>query len=183
MDNYTEDIKNTNIYNYQYDKIGNLVKDASADISNIDWTVYGKIKKIQKTGNSINYTYDPAGNRQSKQIVNSAGSNTTYYVRDAQGNTLANYTIYNGSTIVWDEQYLYGSNRLGMWKPNIAITESGGGTGTGAWKLAGLKQYELTNHLGNVMVTISDKRKLVGGFYEPEMLSVQVSPNRAAFSL
>lgn len=154
--NYPADLDSQQPNNYSYDKIGNLLSDASEGITNIDWNVYGKIKTIAKPTGNINYTYDPAGNRQSKN--NTAETRVVYYVRDAQGNILANYSVY-GSTIVWDEQHLYGSSRLGIWNPNVAITESAGGSGTGSWKLIGRKQYELTNHLGNVLTTISDKRK------------------------
>ena len=125
---------------------------------------------------TINYCYDPAGNRESKSNTFD-GQGTDYYVRDAQGNTLAVYKIApNSAGTFWREQHLYGSSRLGIWKPNINITSSG----TGAWKLAGLKQYELTNHLGNVLAVVSDKRRGVDtnadgiiDYYNPDVLSAQ----------
>ena len=129
-----------------------------------------------KTNGTINYTYDAAGNRESKSNTFD-GQGTDYYVRDAQGNTLAVYKIApNSAGTFWREQHLYGSSRLGIWKPNINITSSG----TGAWKLAGLKQYELTNHLGNVLAVVSDKRRGVDAnadgvidYYNPDVLSAQ----------
>lgn len=118
---------------------------------------------------NITYNYDPAGNRQTKTINNIA----TYYVRDAQGNTLATYQG-SGTLIKWTEQHLYGSSRLGIWKPNIGMyMNSGTSSATAAWKLAGLKQYELTNHLGNVMATISDKRIGIYGNYQPDLVTAQ----------
>ncbi|TAF44769.1 MAG: hypothetical protein EAZ64_05995 [Sphingobacteriales bacterium] len=148
--NYPADLDSQQPNNYSYDKIGNLLSDASEGITNIDWNVYGKIKTIAKPTGNINYTYDPAGNRQSKTL----NTGSTYYVRDAQGNTLATYE--DGT---WAEQYLYGSSRIGMWKPTIDMNLATPTAGSDKWKQAGLKQYELTNHLGNVLTTISDKRK------------------------
>ncbi|WP_442794996.1 RHS repeat domain-containing protein [Pelobium manganitolerans] len=149
---------------YSYDAIGNLTSDTQAGISNIDWTVYGKIKSIAKTGGNIAYSYDAGGNRVSKTF----GSITTYYVRDAQGNPLAVYEQ-AGTTTTWKEQQLYGSSRLGMWKPDIDLATA---TGNSVWGLIGTKSYELTNHLGNVLAVVSDKRVAVsGGGYEAEVLS------------
>jgi RHS repeat-associated protein len=140
--NYTEDIDNQSPGNFLYDKIGNLVKDVEGKVSNIGWTVYGKIKTITKTDNStLQYNYDAGGNRISKVYFNATNNTTitTYYVRDAQGNTLALYEAADKK-----EQYLYGSSRVGVWKPGV----NGGNA---------LREYELTNHLGNVMATISDQ--------------------------
>ena len=61
--NYTDDIddqgtfNNTSstintINNYGYDELGNLIRDNTEQIANIDWTVQGKIKKITRTGGS-----------------------------------------------------------------------------------------------------------------------------------
>ncbi|WP_240619277.1 RHS repeat domain-containing protein, partial [Chitinophaga costaii] len=50
---------------------------------------------------------------------------------------------------------LYGSSRLGTWQPGITLTAGAGAT---AWSQEGLSRYELTNHLGNVLSTISDQR-------------------------
>jgi RHS repeat-associated protein len=153
--------------NFTYDAIGNLTGDSKAGISNINWNVYGKIKQIAKTLGNINYQYDATGNRVSK----SNDGLTSYYVRDVQGNTLAVYdreVVTN--TLYWKEQQLYGSSRLGLWKPNLLM---GASTNTSElWSNIGLKNYELTNHLGNVMVVISDKRiPLRNGTYEAEVIN------------
>ncbi|GGH18357.1 hypothetical protein GCM10007352_29020 [Mucilaginibacter phyllosphaerae] len=42
-----------------------------------------------------------------------------------------------------------------MWQPNANLT---GGDPQTAWQTTGLRQYELSNHLGNVLATITDKR-------------------------
>ncbi|WP_439697096.1 RHS repeat-associated core domain-containing protein [Mucilaginibacter sp. AW1-7] len=158
--------------NYQYDPIGNLVKDQQANIANIDWTVYGKIKGITKTeGPSVAYNYDPAGQRASKTV----NGLTTWYVRDTQGNTLAVYDN-KQNQVNWREQNLYGRSRLGTWEPNVNLSNNNAAT---VWDTIGHKQYELSNHLGNVLATITDKRLAHSSngttidYYEPEATTAQ----------
>jgi RHS repeat-associated protein len=136
--------------NYAYDPIGNLTDDRQTGVSNIHWSVYGKIQDLTGSNGLITYTYDPAGQRTTK----TTGGVTTYYVRDAQGNTLAVYDN-KRSQVNWKEQHLYGSSRLGMWTPNVNLATNNAGT---VWDTVGHKQYELTNHLGNVLATITDTR-------------------------
>ena len=93
--------------------------------------------------------YNTANQRISK---NESGV-TTWYVRDAQGNALALYDNIHGTTN-WREQDLYGSSRLGMWTPVIASL----GSSVVPYDTVGKKLYELDNHLGNVMTTVTDKR-------------------------
>lgn len=105
--------------NYRYDLIGNMIGDNQSRINNIDWSVYGKIRQITKSDNdNIAYSYDPSGNRVSK----TTNTLNTYYVRDAQGNNLAVYDN-EGGTLHWQEQSLYGSSRLGMWRPNLNLAD------------------------------------------------------------
>lgn len=166
--NYTEDIDNQPDDNYTYDEIGNLIKDSQEGITKIDWTVYGKIKSIAKAdGKNIAYNYDPSGNRVSKAV----NGTITWYVRDAQGNTLALYDNEN-CFINWKEQQLYGSSRLGMWTSNLKLTDTI--QNIAAWDSIGKKQFELGNHLGNVLAVVSDKRIFnSSGTYEAEVVSAQ----------
>jgi hypothetical protein len=97
--------------NYRYDPIGNLIADQREGISEIEWSVYGKIKKITKTNALITYGYDAAGNRIFKQIN---GEATTLYVRDASGNVMSVYEGANASSLKQTEVHLYGSSRLGI---------------------------------------------------------------------
>lgn len=71
---YTEDIDDQPAGNYRYDAIGNLVADSAERISQIDWSVYGKILSITKRNPAvgeverISCTYDASGNRISKLV-------------------------------------------------------------------------------------------------------------------
>src|ERR1044072_6026810 len=112
----------------------------------------------------------------------------TYYERDASGNVIATYdrtfTSRTGGfteAINLKENDLYGSSRVGVRtvsqaQASVALTTSGHNsdgtlnvtavgaasgtvlsTNTFNYKL-GEKAYELVNHLGNVLVTVSDAR-------------------------
>ncbi|MES1222568.1 MAG: hypothetical protein ABUT20_44145, partial [Bacteroidota bacterium] len=166
-----KDIDNQANNNYTYDGIGNLVKDNAEGITKIGWTVYGKIRSIDKSdGTSIIYDYDAGGNRIQKQVISGRTKTITYYIRDAQGNSIAVYGWQGSSTAIpaaaavgngvagqtWNEQHLYGSSRLGMCKPNITVPATLNTT-TGAIQV-GSKFFELTNHLGNVLALISEKK-------------------------
>ncbi|MHA4812517.1 hypothetical protein ACX0G9_30775 [Flavitalea flava] len=164
--NYTEDIDNQSAAeNYKYDKIGNLVFDDASDITNIEWTVYGKIAAITKrTGNNLTYTYDASGNRISKTV----GNVTTVYVRDAQGNVMSVYQQTGSAGFQQTETHLYGSSRLGVLK-GLTVVPTSVSMGTGSLYgtpllrafTRGEKQYELGNHLGNVLATITDRKNAV----------------------
>ena len=162
---YTDDIKTQGSGNYAYDKIGNLTQDISEDIASIDWTVYGKVKQITRTTNStksnLTFTYDALGNRITKRVAG-AGTPTTYYIHDAQGNIMATYKIPSGvqnnpATLI--DLQLYGSKRLGTLNVNetMANLQTSFASNTFA-HMNGGKQYEFTNHLGNVLATITDRK-------------------------
>ncbi|MBL7896184.1 MAG: RHS repeat-associated core domain-containing protein [Bacteroidia bacterium] len=55
------------------------------------------------------------------------------------------------------EQHLYGSSRLGMRNPNLEMIGAIANADTAKMYL-GIKNYELSNHLGNVLTVISDKK-------------------------
>ena len=168
-DPYTEDISSQGVNNYIYDNIGNLITNVRDSVTNIKWTVYGKISGITKgDGSSLEYRYDAGGNRVYKGYSHGGVVDKTWYVRDATGNVLAVYgNVSGGSDKYWKEQHLYGSSRLGMWEPGVLL----GSDVDTVWNKVGLKRFELVNHLGNVLVTVSDKAVAAGGGYIPEVLS------------
>lgn len=175
---YAADIDGQSVGNYGYDDIGNLVRDNKEGLTNIEWTVYGKIKRIVKADKTIEYTYDASGNRISKTV----GDLTIWYVRDAQGNTLGTYEI-SATDIRAKEVYLYGSSRLGSFDRNLEVNSS---LELGSTAIAGIgdtylddqkrgqRQYELSNHLGNVLATIGDKKSWNStlGAFEAEVKGV-----------
>src|SRR5690606_3811209 len=158
--------------NYTYDAIGNLVTDDQEEISEISWNVYGKISSITKSGPvTITYEYDASGNRIGKTVGDNPEKHT-WYVRDASGNVMAVYEDENSSinsgALSQIEVHLYGSARLGLWQANRDVENWPGPPSTGLTGLAeggitlgqerGKKIFELSNHLGNVLVTVSDRR-------------------------
>ena len=151
-DNYAVDIDNQNSGNYDYDNSGNLIKDNAEGITGIEWNVYGKIKQVVKNGATISYQYDAAGNRVMKQV----GNKKDFYIRDAQGNVMAIYKD-QGSYVDWTEQHLYGSSRLGIWNYGKKTPDAPGAVVYDSM-MVGSVNYELSNHLGNVLSTISDKK-------------------------
>jgi len=160
---YTTDIDNQAANNYTYDAIGNMISDAGDSIystSPITWNVYGKILSVTKNGRVVRYVYDAGGNR----IMKYTNADTTVYVRDATGNVLSVYSKpANNSSIVQTEMHLYGSSRLGMATQHLAADtgfnlSNGFGSITGRIFTRGEKFFELSNHLGNVLATVSDRR-------------------------
>lgn len=172
--------------NYTYDAIGNLVHDQTQNLQRLNWTVYGKMASIGKVdGSSLGYGYDAGGHRITKTVKALDGSTTaTHYIRDAQGNVLAVYQYKATAAGVateadWLEQHLYGSSRLGMLQPHVVIpssskltNESYDGTHDQT-EMQGNRLYELTNHLGNVMATISDGLNPAGVTPNPNVVSAQ----------
>ena len=132
---------------YIYDAIGNLIADQNEGAT-ISWTPYGKVREVKTKGDSItvSYRYDAAGNRVEKRVATLTKDallieELTNYLRDASGNVMA---IYKDN--VMTEQPIYGSSRLGQYL---------GGRKEGQQRF-GRKNYELTNHLGNVLTVITD---------------------------
>jgi len=172
--------------NYQYDSIGELIADNASNITHIGWTVYGKIDTIVKTNDTtITFTYDPEGKRVSKSVTHAGNTITTWYVRDAQGNILSTYTYgdptVNGKDLTQVELDVYGSSRLGIWKRAVDVSINSynplPGGGDSLTFTRGNKLFELTNHLGNVLSTVSDKRWGVSAndstviYYNPDVVS------------
>ena len=186
--NYNSDIDNQQNGNYDYDAIGNLIKDESEEIANIEWTVYGKISKITRTTTStkpdLEFTYSPDGHRISKKVISKDSPNIiriTYYSLDAQGNQMAIYQL-NNDSFVWESSPIYGSSRVGIFEAQKLIVHNGfpvtPGLDTGYnVSIRGVRRYEISNHLGNVLTTVSDRRSMVVNgsgiiqYYESEIVT------------
>jgi len=114
-----------------------------------------------------------------------AVTSTYYYLRDAQGNEMCRYVKYTNTTsqlmYVAQEHSIYGSSRVGVDNRKdtlymgAAYTTAWGGANTSRRAL-GLKSFELSNHLGNVLVTVSDKPvyKVSSAtvYFQPEVTSI-----------
>jgi RHS repeat-associated protein len=167
------DLDSQAVNNYVYDAIGNIVEDKSENITSIVWSVYGKILEINRTSTASNpttkivYTYDAQGNRISSVTTKSTTTNRDYvwYIRDAQGNALGVYKATGGTNLSslfpsLSERYIYGSNRLGSYNLSTSVRD-GSEFMRNVYSYGysrGLRNYELSNHLGNVLTTISDKK-------------------------
>jgi RHS repeat-associated protein len=201
--NYTDDIDDQGTFNnthstietannYGYDELGNLVRDVQEEIASIEWTVYGKMKKITRNSGSskadLEFGYDASGNHLWKKVTpkgSGAVISTYYYLRDAQGNEMCRYVKYTNTTsqlmYVAQEHSIYGSSRVGVDGRKDTLYKAGnyspswGGVGTSRRDL-GSKSFELANHLGNVLVTVSDKPiyKVSSAtiFFQPEVTSI-----------
>jgi hypothetical protein len=124
--NYGTDIDDQSSGNYTYSAIGERISDTEGGISSITWTVYGKMKTLKRSnGDSLIFTYDAMQNRVMKRKKLSAGTETiTYYLRDASGNLLSMYdrTTSAGNYLYTQTEIpIYGSDRVGEFKPNILI--------------------------------------------------------------
>ncbi len=165
---------------YEYDEIGNLkLSEENGVEDTIKWTVYGKVAQvIRKKGTdfmTINYRYDGSGNRVmkllEKRMSGTIEFTTTHYILDATGgNILATYT--NRQV---QELNIYGSSRLGTYK--IPYEPDPNDNTKQVQKddfhklILGRRSYELTNHLGNVLAVISDKKILNGTTFEADVVA------------
>ena len=146
-------------HTYTYDDIGNLISDATEGINTIDWTVYGKVKNVNRTSTgaeNLSFGYGPGGNRIYK-VVKGNGStpgnadtwNAQWYVRDASGNVMAVYdeefdphasrTYHYISTLSLSELPIYGSSRLGVMEGSGSESTTFAGESTAS----GFSEYEL----------------------------------------
>jgi len=182
--NYPNDLDNEPKNNYRFNGIGERAKDSINGIDTITWTIYGKVHKIVRyNGDSIVYAYDPLGNKLEERYYHSTASDTQKYVRDAQGNILAIYDR-KKDTVRLKEWDIYGSKRIGevdtVLRMQKVIVGYGPMDSLSIAYLEGQKQYELDNHLGNVLVTVSDRKLVadtngdgVADYYVPNVMTAQ----------
>lgn len=177
-DGTKEDIMNQSTGNYAYDKIGQLIGDASESISSIVWS-YGdkKVRKILRDdadSPELEFFYNPFGQRVIKlekprsggSIANMDGSDWvyTYYTYDANGKVMGVYDVKlntSNNEARLTERNIYGASRIGMLSSDIDIYNPRGQNPLNAGVIGntiGNKRYEITNHLGNVNVVISDMK-------------------------
>ena len=96
----------------------------------------------------------------------------TWYVRDATGNVMATYEIkpeLNSGVITQTEVHLYGNSRLGIWNANRTVANLALNSANSSF-VRGSKFFELSNHLGNVLVTVSDRKVAVASAINPNLV-------------
>lgn len=170
---YNVDIKDQSLYsaNYVYNNIGNLIKDETQEIADIEWTVYGKVSRItRKPGSTkpdIELYYNATGDRVMKKIIPNNGTpvHTEYYVHDASGNVLAVYEHVDApqETYSVKEQVIYGVERVGTWKSNLELYSHIPASPEIHIITRGERRYELVDHLNNVHSVVSDRKKRICG--------------------
>ena len=163
-----EGLNNHQPYEYKYDQIGNLTQNLEDGIEDIEWNIYGKVEKVSKTnGTLISYRYDGTGNRILKEVRTTTTVHTNFYLRDATGTVMAIYEdtrpINSPTTnITLKEIPIYGSSRLGQYRPKTDTKKTA----------LGQRIYEFSNHLGNVLVTLTDNKvPQTDGTYESVVVS------------
>jgi RHS repeat-associated protein len=171
------DINNNN---YRYTEIGELESDALEGIEEIIWRVDSKISEVRFVSSSdkdnLKFEYDAMGNRVAKYVMDgqtSFAKHVTFYVRDASGNVMAVYEhdLETPESYHLSERHIYGSSRVGMITEQVEFEYVYGNLPTEELVATlvleetvnfeleytiGSRQYELSNHLGNVLAVISD---------------------------
>ncbi|MEO9023277.1 MAG: hypothetical protein ABI237_18530 [Ginsengibacter sp.] len=148
---------NSQTKTYDYDEIGDTIKDEKQGITNGVWNVYGKLQSLtNKDGAKITYTYDASGQRISKQV----GALQEWYVKDVSGNTMATYkkdASINNNHLIAAEFYKYGSSLLSIKNTTIdvEVLQPNGNIQT---QTAGNGGYIITDQSGNTRVIVSDKK-------------------------
>jgi RHS repeat-associated protein len=150
--------------NYSYDEEGRLIKDTQEGIKEIVWRVDGKVRAVIFDSLSqkphLLFDYDAFGRRIAKHLYDNQSEvlmKTTYYLRDASGNQLSTYVheVLNEQThFTLKELHLYGSSHLGMVADSVNLFTHTPSSHINT--ILGLRYYNLTNHLGNVLTTLSD---------------------------
>ncbi|MGB0999290.1 MAG: hypothetical protein ACPGVE_03030 [Flavobacteriales bacterium] len=141
----------------------------------------GDLEQATSLKSDLVFSYDAMGNRLSKLEKPRTGTGLspqsqwkkTVYVRDASGNVMATYKRrYLNSSDTLSNFHIFGSDRLGVQQVD---TDNPDAQNPEQSRRLGDKRYELKNHLGNVLVTISDLKRATGStnnvHYEASMTS------------
>ncbi|OAV43913.1 hypothetical protein A3850_005135 [Lewinella sp. 4G2] len=145
--------------NYAYDASGNMIQDVSKGISDIEYYPTGFAKRYAlAAGASVNLSYGPDGMKWVERKTNSKGIvKNTVYVRDALGAELARYEYLNENEFIWKSQSIVGIEELGSFyfeSDLVSVIEE---NNSQYYK----KSYFLSNQVGSVIATISDRKKLI----------------------
>ena len=178
---YTDDINSSPTQisgNYVYDNIGQLTQDVQEGMK-LTWKAgNNKLASQEDVSTHLDYIYNPMGQRVLKIKKTMTGSSPTpqsagysweytYYAYDANGDVMTTYSVTMNSAAgiqlaKIDEQSIFGAERLGLIQADRTIYNNAYTVldGPKYSNKVGLKNYELTNHLGNVNAVITDRRVL-----------------------
>jgi RHS repeat-associated protein len=176
-----DDLEDQAANNYVYDNIGNMITDVSEGGKTVTWNVYNKITAVSMSSGTktLAFGYDANGNRVRKESTASSVNTKQWYVRDAQGNILSVYKQVGSGTLRQEYTYLYGSTRVGEYLLN---RDSVAPWNRHYYRVKGNRHYELTNHLGNVLAVVTDRKMAkdttadatyTPQFFMPDVYSVQ----------
>jgi len=174
---YTQDIDDQDSLNYSYDRLGQLTGDVSEGMT-IQWfSGSRKVKKITRSDKTIEFKYNPFGQRILKKVTNTGSGvliSNSYYAYDANGQVMGIYDINltnNNATL--NELNIYGASRIGMIDKDVIVCTAGVATAAPTYPSVnptihtlGYKKYEITNYLGNVNAVITDRKLFVSSTYE-----------------
>jgi RHS repeat-associated protein len=185
---YNYDLSDMSSHNYVYDEIGQLIEDRVQGLKIIwktDGKIKSIAKATDEDSKLIEFEYNGLGNRISKKTrdlsLAYSMARSQYYTLDAQANVLAVHELEDYSTrgsrrktLKLSEHHIFGSSRIGLedkdiliydWNPDPKIKielpnypKLRGVYFKNYFNVAGDKRYELSNHLGDVVSVVNDKK-------------------------
>ena len=183
--NYPTDIEDQIPNNYTYNGTGSLTKDLNEEIQTINWTSGNKVRSVIRTSGStkpdVHYEFDAFDRKIYKKIVYKSAPGVidpnklkeTFYTLDLNGKLIGLYervtTVAGSNTTVVNtckelNLYGFGLERIGLINADIDMSSP---IQTNSFDISfGAKDYELLNHLGNVITTISDRKRAIDGTYQ-----------------
>ncbi|MBL7888015.1 MAG: hypothetical protein JNL24_00590 [Bacteroidia bacterium] len=152
--------------NYSYTEMGELKSNKQDSIDLITWTLYGKLKSVTRSAGcskrNVIFDYDAGSNRVAKHIYTSSNEwiSSEYYIRNASGEIMSTYkneVVDSSMSFAQIEKHIYGSNLVGIDKTETEMISALPAPNPFPHTL-GNKYYTGNNHLGNVLITFTDRK-------------------------
>lgn len=152
------DIENQAPGNYQYDAIGQMIRNNAED-TDYTYNTQGLVTQVKKgTQLTVTFSYNERGQRVKKQTIayltgGNTRTETNYYIPDLSGSTMSVYYSLSGTLIkppialYQKEIPIFGLSRLGIYTKATN-------------KESDVISYEITDHLGNVRAVVSKENDL-----------------------
>ena len=156
---HVHDIYSSEVYSIPSHNLnGDLSVDYGASVY-INRNVSGRPSYIDAPFGDMYLNYNSMGQRQ---VKSGSGTGMYYYIHDATGNVMAVYQRkYNKNlydSLFIQERGIYGSSRLGLNTEEFKVTLPR----NVKQRVMGKRQFELTDHLGNVNAVVSDRKQYNG---------------------